>query len=116
MASLYADEQFPLPVVNRLRSLGEDVLTMQETGKANQKIPDAQVLEFASSLERAVLTINRRDFIRLHRINTGHAGIIVCTANSNWQAMADRIHEALTVIGTPASRLIRVNRAFWSVE
>ena len=32
MARLYANENFPLPVVEELRHLGHDVLTMQEAG------------------------------------------------------------------------------------
>lgn len=40
MASFYADEQFPFQVVVLLRKLGHDVLTVQEAGKANQRIPD----------------------------------------------------------------------------
>jgi hypothetical protein len=38
MARFYADEQFPLPVVELLRNLGHDVLTVQEAGNANQRI------------------------------------------------------------------------------
>ncbi len=33
MARLYTNENFPLPVVETLRKLGHDVLTIQETGK-----------------------------------------------------------------------------------
>lgn len=44
MARLYADEQFPYEVVENLRDLGHDVLTVQEAGKANLKIPDDEVL------------------------------------------------------------------------
>lgn len=40
MARLYADENFPLPVVEELRRLGHDVLTMYEDGRANQSISD----------------------------------------------------------------------------
>ena len=43
MARLYADEDFPLPVVEELRRLGHDVLTVQEAGRANQGIDDATV-------------------------------------------------------------------------
>ena len=67
MARLYSNENFPLPVVLELRRLGHDVMTVQEAGKANQEIPDDEVLAFASVEGHAVLTINRRDFIRLHR-------------------------------------------------
>ncbi len=47
MARLYADEDFPFPVVVGLRSLGHDVLTIQEDGKANRGIPDEDVLSVA---------------------------------------------------------------------
>jgi hypothetical protein len=76
---LYADENFPLAAVHELRELGHDVLTSLEAGNANQRIPDEDVLSFATAHHRAVLTMNRRDFIRLHRNSDEHAGIIVCT-------------------------------------
>lgn len=41
-AFLYADEQFPLPVVKHLREMGYDVLTVQEAGKAGQGISDSE--------------------------------------------------------------------------
>ncbi|MEP0886249.1 DUF5615 family PIN-like protein [Trichocoleus sp. ST-U3] len=49
MARLYADEQYPYPVVEFLRALGHDVLTVQEAGRANQGIPEPDVLAFATS-------------------------------------------------------------------
>jgi hypothetical protein len=55
----YTDENFSLAVVKFLRDLDHDVLTVQEAGKANQKIPDDEVLAFATStMERTVLTGN----------------------------------------------------------
>jgi hypothetical protein len=36
MARLYSNENFPLPVVEKLRELGHDVLTIQETGMSDQ--------------------------------------------------------------------------------
>jgi hypothetical protein len=53
--------------VELLRNLGHDILTVQEARNANQRIPDDPVLAFAVEQERAILTINRIDFIRLHR-------------------------------------------------
>ncbi len=67
MARLYSNENFPLPVVEKLRALGHDVLTIQETGKADQAELGDKVLEFAATENRALLTLNRRHFIRLHR-------------------------------------------------
>jgi hypothetical protein len=64
MARLYSNENFPLPVVERLRALGHDVLTIQETGKADQALPEKEVLAFATREQRAVLTLNRLHFIR----------------------------------------------------
>ena len=52
------------------------MLTVQEAGQGNQKILDDEVLAFATSCDRAVLTLNRSDFIQLHRQSDGHAGII----------------------------------------
>ena len=37
MNRFLADENLPLPVVAELRSLGHDVMTLQETGKGNQQ-------------------------------------------------------------------------------
>ncbi|MCG6135010.1 MAG: DUF5615 family PIN-like protein [Nostoc sp. LLA-1] len=110
MARFYADEQFPFPVVELLRTLGHDILTVQEAGKAEQGIPDEEVLAFAISLERSVLTINRYDFIRLHRHDDNHLGIIVCTNNRNWEQFAARINEAVTAEESLKGKLIRVVR------
>jgi hypothetical protein len=44
MARLYSNENFPLPVVEKLRVLRHDVLTIQETGKAEQALPEKEVL------------------------------------------------------------------------
>jgi predicted nuclease of predicted toxin-antitoxin system len=110
MARFYADEQFPFPVVELLRILGHDVLTVQEAGNADQGIPDNEVLAFATSEERSILTINRVDFIRLHRRDSNHFGIIVCTNNRNWEQFAARIDEAVTAEEPLEGKLIRVVR------
>jgi hypothetical protein len=67
MARLHADENFDYRVVQELRRLGHDVLTAHEAGRANQGIGNGDVLTFAVSQKRAVLTFNRADFIRLHK-------------------------------------------------
>ncbi|HEV7374385.1 MAG TPA: DUF5615 family PIN-like protein [Pyrinomonadaceae bacterium] len=51
---LYADENFPLPVIEELRRLGHDVLTMYEDGMANQSIPDEEVLTLATENKRVL--------------------------------------------------------------
>jgi predicted nuclease of predicted toxin-antitoxin system len=108
MIKLYADEQFPLPVVKILRNLGYDILTVQDAGKANQKIPDPQVLVYATSLNRAVLTMNRRDFIRLHTQIPQHQGIIICRSNTDWEKIAQAIHNYVCQIESIERQLIRI--------
>jgi predicted nuclease of predicted toxin-antitoxin system len=97
-------------VVEYLRALGHDVLTVQEAGKANLKIPDEEVLAFAVNDERAVLTLNRDDFFRLHRLQPDHCGIIACKDDVDRERMARRINEAIASGETLRSKLIRVNR------
>jgi hypothetical protein len=110
VARLYANENFPLPVVTELRRLGHDVLTVHETGKAGQRLPDEEVLTLATADSRSVLTINRRHFIRLHSDKPSHQGIIVCTFDPGFSGQAARIHAALVATPQLAGQLIRINR------
>ena len=87
MGYLYADEQFPFEVVEYLRNLEHDVVTVQEAGNANLKISDDQVLLFATSNNRILLTLNRRDFKKLHRLQPSHSGIIICTDDADRLAL-----------------------------
>src|SRR4030067_462441 len=109
MASLYANENFPLKVVLSLRALGHDVLTSQEAGKAHLSIKDPEVLAFAAEKNRALYTFNRRDFIRLHYQIPKHAGIIVCTQDPDAQSQAEHIHQAIISEGILVGRLIRIH-------
>jgi hypothetical protein len=108
MARFYADENFDYPVTERLRVLGHDVLTVQEAGE--QGGDDARVLAYATSLDRIVLTFDRRDFQRLHRTNPAHAGIVSCTWDADSDALATRIDQAVTTAGSLAGQHLRVNR------
>lgn len=110
MARLYSNENFPLPAVVELRRLGHDVLTSQEAGQAGQALPDEAVLAFAQANNRLVLTLNRKHFIRLHTLQPPHAGIIVCSYDPDFNALAQRIHAALTTQTDWRGQLVRVNR------
>lgn len=110
MARLYANENFPVEVVKRLRELGHDVLTTHDVGKSNQGIEDDAVLRFAVDSDRCVVTINRKDFMRLHRSFPRHAGIIACTENRDFGAFAHRVDEAIRLEGELAGKLVRVVR------
>ena len=55
------------------------------------------------------MNINRRYFIKLHRQNSIHSGIIVCTEDADFEALAMRIHiEISKNIGLTANNLIRI--------
>jgi hypothetical protein len=110
MARFYSNENFPLPVVERLRELGHDVLTTLDAGQSNQALPDEDVLAFAIDQQRAVLTLNRRHFVRIHSIQPDHEGIIVCTFDADFLGQAERVHAAIGEFARLAGRLIRVNR------
>ena len=108
MAKLYSNENFPIPTVDALRALGHDVATIQERGRANEATPDPDVLALATAEGRVVLTLNRKDFYRLHTKNPAHAGIIVCVVDSDFQRQARLIDEAIQKEGDLAGRIIRV--------
>jgi hypothetical protein len=110
MAELYANENFPVPVVEELRRLGHDVLTTHESGRAGIAIPDDEVLAFTVGEKRILLTISRKHFIRLHRQKPTHSGIIVCTFDLDFAALAQRIHDALAAQSDMNGQLIRINR------
>ena len=110
MARIYANENFPLPVVEELRRLGHDVLTTYESGKAEQRLPDDDVLAFATAEKRTLLTYNRRHFVRLHGEQPDHCGIVVCTVDSNSIALAHRIQATIQSNPKLDGQLLRVNR------
>lgn len=110
MALLFGDEHFPLPAVEALRQHGHDVATVQDRGLAGVGFPDPDVLALATAEGRGVLTFNRRHFFRLHASAPGHAGIVACTRDLDYPALAARVHAAVTAAGDLTGQLIRVNR------
>ncbi|HOW74548.1 MAG TPA: DUF5615 family PIN-like protein [Candidatus Competibacteraceae bacterium] len=110
MAALLADENFPLPVIHALRALGHDVHSLHDYGQSGQALPDPEVLAFATAQQRALLTLNRRDFIRLYLQSAAHAGIIVCTFDADFVGQAQRIAAALTAQPALTGQLLRVYR------
>ena len=110
MVRLYSNEGFPLPVVTILRSAGLDILTVQEAGYANKGIDDSEVLEFARCKGRAVLTLNRKHFIRLHQQDSNHHGIIVCTQDLDFLRQARNIERTLCTERSLLKKLVRVTK------
>jgi hypothetical protein len=110
VARLYTNENFPQPAAEELRRLGHDVLTVQEAGNAGRAVPDKQVLAFAREQQRAVVTLNRKHFLRLHQEQPDHQGIVVCTFDPDFTSQAKRIHDAIAELEPIAGKVIRVNR------
>jgi hypothetical protein len=115
VARLLADENVPLAVVDALRSLGHDVVTLGRD-LLGRGISDAELLAHARSEQRAEVTQNRRDFFRLHREAPDHEGIVACTFDADFAGQATRIHEALSVETTLRGILLRVNRPLRSIS
>jgi hypothetical protein len=77
----------------------------------HQSMHDPDVLAAAIHLGRALLTHNRRHFIRLHRQIRPHCGILVYTRDdANVIALAARIDQAIASLPNVSDLLIRVNR------
>src|SRR5436305_151056 len=111
MARLFADEDFHQGVVEELVRIGHDVLTTRDAGLAGQGTDDAQILATATAQGRAVLTHNRRHFIRLHGTQQPHAGIVVCTRDdADPVALAGRAAAALAAVPDLTNQLLRVQR------
>ncbi len=110
MVRLYSNENFPFPVVEFLRRLGHDVLTTLDADRAGQAFPDIDVLRFAILERRAVITLNRRDFVALHKRSNDHTGIIVCTFDLDYEAQARRIHVGISELAELDGQLLRINR------
>jgi hypothetical protein len=111
VARFYSNENIALPVVIELRRLGHDVLTSLDAGNANRGVPDSEVLRFAITERRILLSHNRLHFLKLHQQRTeAHAGIVVCTFDPDFEAQAQRIHAAVASVASVTDELIRVNR------
>ena len=109
MARLYGNENASLRIVERLRELGHDVLISRDAGQANRGIEDEDVLAFALGEGRAVLTNNRKHFIRLHRGEGDHRGIVVYTVQPDTEGIARRIDAALRDPLAQGRFLVRVD-------
>jgi hypothetical protein len=110
MARFYTNENFPEPAVEKLREMGHDVLTTHMSGNSGLAIPDEAVLEFAISEQRILVTLNRQDFIRLHKKNADHWGVVVCTFDPDFASLAERIHSSIMEYEDVQGILIRINR------
>jgi Domain of unknown function (DUF5615) len=94
----------------RLSLLGHDGLTSDEAGQANQKISDLAVVSFATQNNRIVITLNRDDFVRLHRSGIEHRGMIVCKDDRDSEGQTQAIQTCLIKYLDLSDRLIRIKK------
>src|SRR5262249_38689191 len=73
-------------------------------------IHDQAVLDLANSDRRAIVTLNPWHLVRLHAERPTDAGIIVCTFELDFIALARRIGEVIRRVGSLDGQLVRVNR------
>lgn len=67
-------------------------------------------MELATRPGRAILTLDRWDFVGLHARVGRHAGIVVCSHEPNADRLATAIDVAVRDAPALAGALIRVNR------
>jgi len=95
MARLYANENFPLPVVMELRRVGHDVLTVR--------------VEFGAIGEAGGVDDEPEAFHALHGMmpdSPRHRGVV----DADFAGQAQRIHASLALHANLLGRLVRVNR------
>jgi len=54
--------------------------------------------------------LNRRDFIRIHRQCSEHAGIIICKQDHDWERLANNINRCIANNQPLKGKLVRVIR------
>jgi hypothetical protein len=74
-------------------------------------IADSEVLAFAATESRILLSYNRRHFLLLHRHRTQtHAGIVLFTVDPDFIGQARRIHDAIARFADFTDQVVRINR------
>ena len=85
--TLYLDEDVDVLIARLVRAQGFDAITVLEAGRT--RMSDPEQLEYAASVQRAIVTHNRRDFIKLAQEYTlagrRHCGIILAVRRSPYQ-------------------------------
>ena len=94
---LFFDEHEDVRLAARLIKGGLDVLTTQEAGRDNKRLPDEDQLAFATGEGRTIVTHNVSDFYALYKAwwaeERDHAGIIVVSPRKlQWEIYAAIMH------------------------
>ncbi len=107
----YADENLARAIIEELRQLDYDILTSYEAGQANKSISDENVLKFAQERNKIIITLNRDDFVSLHKQGKAHSGIIICKEDRDYQGQAQVIDKFILQDGRSLQgRLIRIKK------
>jgi Trk K+ transport system NAD-binding subunit len=107
LARLLADENFEDEIAAELIVLGHDVVIARAVGLSGR--PDPDVLAHATADCRVILT-HDHDYHKLHKAGVAHAGIVYASFDSDFGALAARIHVALAATPALAGQLLRVVR------
>jgi len=108
VARLYTNENVSHRVAERLRDRGHDVETVAEKGFSAR--PDEDVLAHALDTQRIIVTHNRRHFKALHNTCPDHFGILICSADADHEALAERIHACLQHSTPLVGKLVLVDK------
>lgn len=108
MKGFLADENLPLPVVISLRLKGMNLTTVREACLEGK--PDNEVLEYALKHDLAIITMDRRDFKRLHHSGFAHKGILGVRFYPDFPEMAEAIFQAVRDQDNLDGTYIPVNR------
>jgi predicted nuclease of predicted toxin-antitoxin system len=90
VARILGDENVSYTVLNRLRSLGHDIVSAREEGLSS--LSDDQVYAHALVTGLCILTHDRVDYKRLHfRRTCPHFGIIICSQFEDAGVLDDQL-------------------------
>jgi len=99
---LYTDEMMDPLLAQILTAQGYDIETTAAAGRANQRIDDERQLEYATEHDRAILTFNARDFVRIDRqwkaAGMRHAGIVASAQIINVHLLVPRVRRHLDTV------------------
>ncbi len=121
---LLLDEHMHVRVAHALSAKGHDVLIARRLSdnKCGDGIDDDAVLREAAKAKRAVVTLNRTDFIRLHQEQRGHHGILICRgiqaprARDAHEELAKLLDQFLRAAGALAGQLFVMRKTPTGVE
>ena len=112
LGRLFADAMMPIQIVHALRRLGYEVQTVQQfqgTSRPEVSLSDEAVLEAAIQFQATVITMNGKDFARIHcAAHHTHNGIIICNESADYEKRAKEIEEVLKASKPLTGKLISI--------